>query len=113
MLPKNHSREKEKSSAREYFIAEQAAPASHLTYLEGCSALRLVLITVPRVCHSYEHFPDGFDLHLLQVAAKNTELGALELTRNILAIIECGRIQQERGSACPSRSPRRCAPLGG
>ena len=29
--------------------------------------LRIVPLTVPRVGRSYEHFPDGFELHLLQV----------------------------------------------
>ena len=29
------------------------------------AALRIVLVTVPRVSRSCEHFPDGFDLHLL------------------------------------------------
>ena len=37
----------------------------HLAHLEGCAAPRIVLITVPRVSRSCEHFPDGFDLHLL------------------------------------------------
>ena len=32
-----------------YFIAEQPAPAPHLAHPEGRSALRLVLVTVPRV----------------------------------------------------------------
>ena len=32
---------------------------------EGCVALRIVLVTVPHVSRSCEHFPDGFDLHLL------------------------------------------------
>jgi len=53
-----------------YFIAEQPAPAPHLAHPEGCAALRIVLGTVPRVSHSYEHFPDGFDLHLLQCRRK-------------------------------------------
>ena len=47
-----------------YFIAEQPAPAPHLAHPEGCDALRNVLVTVPRVSRSCEHFPDGFDLHL-------------------------------------------------
>ena len=47
------------------FIAEQPAPAPHLAHPEGCAALRIVLVTVPRVSHSCEHFPDGFDLHRL------------------------------------------------
>jgi hypothetical protein len=29
--------------------------------------LRIVPLTVPRVGRSYEHFPDGFYLHLLQL----------------------------------------------
>jgi hypothetical protein len=47
-----------------YFIAKQPAPAPHLAHPEGCAALRIVLVTVLRVSHSCEHFPDGFDLHL-------------------------------------------------
>ena len=35
-----------------YFIPEQQAPAPHLANLEGCAALRIVLVTVPRVSHS-------------------------------------------------------------
>jgi hypothetical protein len=55
------------------FIAEHPAPAPHLTHPEGCAAhpegcaaLRIVLVTVPRISCSCEHFPDGFDLHLLR-----------------------------------------------
>ena len=48
-----------------YFIAEQPAPAPHLAHPGGCAALRIVLVTVPRVSRSREHFPDRFDLHLL------------------------------------------------
>ena len=32
-----------------FFIAEDPAPAPHLAYPEGCAALRIVLVTVPRV----------------------------------------------------------------
>ena len=32
-----------------YFIAEQPAPAPHLAHPEECAALRIVLVTVPRV----------------------------------------------------------------
>ena len=32
-----------------YFIAEQPAPAPHLTHPEGCAALCIVLVAVPRV----------------------------------------------------------------
>ena len=49
-----------------YFIAEQPAPAPHLARPRGCAALRIVLVHVPRVSRSCEHFPDGFDLHLLR-----------------------------------------------
>jgi len=48
-----------------HFIAEQPAPAPHLAHPEGCAALRIVLVTVPRVSLFCEHFPDGSDLHLL------------------------------------------------
>ena len=48
------------------FIAEQPAPATHLAYPEGCAALRIVLVTVPRASRSSEHIPDEFDLHLLR-----------------------------------------------
>ena len=34
----------------------------HLAHPEGCAALRIVLVTAPRVSRSCEHFPDGFDL---------------------------------------------------
>ena len=51
-----------------YLSAEQPAPAPHLAHPEGCAALRIVLCTVPCVCRSCEHFPDGFDLHLLPSA---------------------------------------------
>ena len=50
-----------------YLIAEQPVPAPDLAHPEGCAALRIVLVTVPRVSRSCEHFPDGFDLHLLQL----------------------------------------------
>jgi len=53
-----------------YFIAEQPVPALHLAHLEGCAALRIVLVTVPRVCRSCDHFPDGFDLHLVPMHSK-------------------------------------------
>ena len=43
-----------------YLIAEKPAPA----HPGGCAAFRMVLVTVPRVSRSGEHFPDGFDLHL-------------------------------------------------
>ena len=53
-----------------YFIAEQPAPVPHLAHPEGCAALRIVPVTVPRVSRTCEHFPDGFDLPLLQVCPK-------------------------------------------
>ena len=39
------------------FIAKQPVSAPHM--------LRIVPHAVPRVGRSYEHFPDGFELHLL------------------------------------------------
>ena len=46
------------SSSRDwYFIAEQPAPAPHLAHPEGCAALRIVLVTVPRVSRACGHFP--------------------------------------------------------
>jgi hypothetical protein len=48
-----------------YFIADQPAPAPHLARPAGRAALRIVLVTVPRVSRSCEHVLDGFDLHLL------------------------------------------------
>ena len=44
-------REKERDR---YFIAEEPAPAPHLAHPDGCAALRIVLVTVPRVSHFYE-----------------------------------------------------------
>ena len=35
-----------------YFIAEPHAPAPHLANPEICAALRMVLVTMPRVSHS-------------------------------------------------------------
>jgi hypothetical protein len=40
--------------------------------------LRIVPHTVPRVGRSYEHFPDGFELHLLPLCSRGTHRGALE-----------------------------------
>ena len=48
-----------------YFFAEQPASAPRLAHPEGCGALRIVLLTVPRVSRSCEHCPNGLDLHLL------------------------------------------------
>ena len=45
-----------------YVIAAQPAPAPHLAHPEGFAALHMVLITMPRVCRSCEHFPNGLDL---------------------------------------------------
>jgi len=48
-----------------YCTVEQPAPTPHLARPGGCAALRIVQVTVPCVSRSCEHFPDGFDLHLL------------------------------------------------
>ena len=49
-----------------YDIFEQTAPAPHLAHPEGCAAVRIVPVTVPRASRSCKHFQDGFDVHLLQ-----------------------------------------------
>ena len=49
-----------------FFFDAHAAPAPHLAHPEGCAALRVVLVTVPRVSRSCENLLDGFDLRLLQ-----------------------------------------------
>ena len=59
--------------------AEQPAPAPHLEC--ACAALRIVLVTVPRVGRSGEHFPNGFDLRLLRAHSINLE-PALENPKN-------------------------------
>ena len=41
-----------------YSVAEQPAPTPHLAHPKGCAALRIVLVTVPRISRSCEHFPD-------------------------------------------------------
>ena len=61
--------------------------ASTAPHPEGCAALRIVLVTVPRVSLSCEHFQDGFDLHLLRpgltrsVSFRNISTSRLQLTR--------------------------------
>ena len=41
-----------------YFIADQPAPAPHLAHPEGCAALRIALVTVPRVSTKATPFQD-------------------------------------------------------
>ena len=48
-----------------YFIAEQPPPTPRCAHPERCAALRIVLVNVPRVSHSCQHFLDGFEPHLL------------------------------------------------
>ena len=55
------------------FIAEEPAPEPHLAHPEVCAALRIGLVNVPRVSRSCEHFPDGFDLHLLARSVTGTQ----------------------------------------
>ena len=61
-----------------HFMAEQPAPAPHFAHPEGYAALRIVLVTVPRVSRTCEHFPDRFDLRLLQVAGTNPAMFAID-----------------------------------
>ena len=53
-----------------YSIAEQPAPAPHRAHSEGCAALRIVLVTAPRVSRSCENFSNGFDLRLLHLSSE-------------------------------------------
>ena len=53
-----------------YFIAKQPAPAPHLhIQRDGRATLRIVIVTLPCVGRSCEHFSDGFHLHLQQTRA--------------------------------------------
>ena len=48
---------------------------------------RIVPHTVPRVGRSYEHFPDGFELHLLPFGARYVGAGyVVEYTNIYLSI---------------------------
>ena len=61
-----------------YFIAEQLAPAPHLAHPEGCTALRIVLVTVPRVSRSLTSI---------------IRMGSIS-TSHLLALFDCFRGQQ-------------------
>ena len=66
-----------------FLISEQPAPAPHLAHPERCAALRIFLVTVPRVSRSCEHFPGGFDLHLLRRRGKGGYLlGSADMARS-------------------------------
>jgi hypothetical protein len=65
-----------------YLLAEQPAPAPHLALPGGCAALRIVLVIVPCVRRSCEHFPDGFDLYLLHHGRSAVErLGKIQASQ--------------------------------
>jgi len=51
-----HFRQRAQLQRHWYFIAKQPAPAPLLARPEGCAALRMVLVTVPRVSRSCEHW---------------------------------------------------------
>ena len=88
-----------------YFIAKQPAPVPHLAHPEGCAALRIWLVTVPRVSRSCEHFPDGFDLHLLLKVSKLTM--APRVQRLIfLTSVDGTRKRNVRQSEAPSTRNR-------
>ena len=78
-----------------YLIAEQPAPAPHLARPDGCAALRIVLVTVRRVSRSCEHFPDGFDLHLLQCRGGGGQVGGGDDGRD-----KCERIKLNAETSC-------------
>ena len=73
-----------KMSTDWYFLAGQPAPATHLAHPEGCAALRIVLVTVPRVSRSFEIFPDGFDPHLLQYSCPHSGVRPFHLKSTCL-----------------------------
>ena len=78
-----------------YFCAEQPAPAPHLAHPEGCDALRILLVTVPRVSRACQYFPDGFDLHLLHVDSDcTTTFGEMmQSTFVVVATMDLDRIR--------------------
>ena len=47
--------------------------------------LRIVPHTVPRVGRSYEHFPDGFELHLLK-DGKHLQLPTPDITAQVESV---------------------------
>jgi len=57
-----------------YVVAQKPAPELHLAHPQGRAALLIVLVTVPRVSRSCEHFGDAFDLHLLNHEHKHRSL---------------------------------------
>ena len=85
----------------------------HRAHPEGCVALRFVLVTVPRVSRSCEHFPDGFNLHFLQCVG-GTESGeprrggwrARPALASPLALYEVGR-SSSHCVGCSQRGPPR------
>jgi len=50
--------------------------------------LRIVPHTVPRVGRSYEHFPDGFELHLLPIQTSIYEVTNLGGALGVVQIVE-------------------------
>ena len=62
-------------------LPKKTAPAPHLAHLEGCASLRIMLVTVPCLCCSCEHFPDRFDLNLIQLNRNQTKQVHLVLRR--------------------------------
>jgi hypothetical protein len=86
-----------------YFIAEQAAPA----HPGGCAALRIVLVTVPRVSRSCEHFQDGFDLPLPRPLVHDLQCGAARVpTLRFVTSVAASRRQYSQ--VCYSRTVSGC-----
>ena len=85
-----------------YLIAEHAAPTPQLAHPEGCAALRIMLVTVPRVSRSCMHFPDGFDLHL-------RPKGTRKLTDVWTTHLQAQKVQKEEEGTSSHRRARRFA----
>jgi len=83
-----------------YSIAQQPAPAPHLARPEARAALRIVLMTVPRVSRSCEHFPEGFDPHLLPRQVTQNLSTAYKCLGQVLWVSQPGRPAQETASRC-------------
>ena len=93
-----------------YHIAERPAPAPHLAHLEGCAALLMEPVTVPRVSRSCERFPDesGCDLqgalswHCRSVLSNHWNA---EICRTILFHGMCFLIGFRKSSSPQNRQP--------
>ena len=81
-------------SEREFFITEQPAPAPRLAHPEGCAALRIALVTVPRVnrsCEREEFTLKGFK-YFHQTPRPDSGRGTLKMLRFPIGSGYLGRV---------------------